>query len=75
MRKRIEAAIGAEAMRKLVAEFGGEQLYIPRLNHLSDAEIAEMKALHLCDVSVPELARRKGVSIRTVYRALRSGES
>jgi len=71
VRSKIEQAIGREAMAKLIAEFGGQQLYIPRLRKLEAEEIDELRALAAGGTSPNELARRMGVSNKTVYKLLR----
>jgi Mor family transcriptional regulator len=69
-RSRIEATIGHDAARKLMAEFGGQQLYIPRMNPLDDADVIEVRRLKAAGVSVQEIARRKRVSTYMVRTAL-----
>jgi Mor family transcriptional regulator len=73
VRSKIEQVIGADAMRKLIAEYGGQQLYIPRARRLEDADVVELRELKAGGMHVNELARRFGVSARTVYKALKGG--
>lgn len=71
MRSKIEQTIGREAMAKLIAEFGGQQLYIPRLRRLEAEEVDEIRNLAAAGSTPNELARKLGVTTRFVYKILR----
>jgi Mor family transcriptional regulator len=71
VRSKIEQTIGREAMAKLIAEFGGQQLYIPRLRRLEAEEVDEIRNLAAAGSTPNELARKLGVTTRFVYKILR----
>lgn len=58
-------------MAKLIAEFGGQQLYIPRLRRLEAEEVDEIRNLAAAGSTPNELARKLGVTTRFVYKILR----
>ncbi|MEO5327277.1 MAG: hypothetical protein H7829_03445 [Magnetococcus sp. THC-1_WYH] len=63
--------LGDEAAKKFCTRFGGEQMYIPMNNA---AKITFRNSAIIKDystgMSVNDLARRHGISVRTVMKAL-----
>ena len=71
MSHKLEQVIGRDAMRKLVAEYGGQQLYVPRMIHLDAGDVARIRELRAANVPVNDLARQFGVTAKRIYLALK----
>jgi Mor family transcriptional regulator len=52
----------------LIANFGGERLYVPSNDY--EMRNREMRELHLAGAKVDQLAKRYRLSIKTIYRIL-----
>lgn len=60
--------IGTDAMLRLCREYGGEVIYIPKLDKLLSAKRGEVIRAEWNGSNTVELARKYGVTIRTVQK-------
>jgi Mor family transcriptional regulator len=68
--RRLAEVIGLEAMLRLCETYGGAPLYIPKLDALAAARRARQIRQEYDGVNTAQLARRYGVSMRTVQMIL-----
>ena len=75
---RLLEVLGADALERLQTAFGGRRVWIPKRGVRLRCSVCVsrdrcIRAWHGDGVPVPSIARGLGVSVKTVYRVLRSG--
>ncbi|MFI4971293.1 MAG: helix-turn-helix domain-containing protein [Hyphomicrobiales bacterium] len=67
----LQEVLGPEGLARLAKEFGGQMVYVPKRPDLvRQTDLAEFRELRTAGLSIKQIADRKRVSQRTVYRQL-----
>jgi Mor family transcriptional regulator len=64
----IAEVIGEDAARALCAVFGGEAIYIPKLDSVENAQRVAAIRREYNGVNIPQLARKHNLTIRRVQQ-------